>query len=589
MIKNTFTSLSLAVAFFSASAQQTANEQIRLNQVGFYPDAPKKAVVVNSEATEFFVVSKDLKDTVYRGKLENGGKWELSEEQVKRADFSKVSKPGTYVLVVQGLGNSYPFDIAPQIHYAPGRASVRGFYYQRVSTDLPEKYAGKWARKAGHPDTAVIVHNSAAGPKRKAGDKISSPLGWYDAGDYNKYIVNSGITTATLLSLYEDYPAYFDTLSLNIPESGNQVPDLLDETLWNLRWMLTMQDPDDGGVYHKLTNATFNGFLMPKMTRGPRYVVKKGTAASLDFAAVMAQGARIFKKFPKALPGLADTCLAAAKAAYVWAKKNPDVPYVQSELKDPQVLTGAYDDSDFSDEFQWAALELFVTTGNEQYYKDANLSSTLANAFSVPAWPKVNTLGLYSLARNKEKFKGKKGKANVEVVTEKIVKMAEPYKKNAAKSPYNVPMGLNESDFVWGSNSVAANQGILLLYAYQITKDEAYLYAALANLDYLMGRNATGFSFLTGYGDKTPMHPHHRPSQADRVDAPVPGLLAGGPNPKQEDMPHCKRYKEQHQYPATSYIDEHCSYASNEIAINWNAPYAYLALAIEANMANQKK
>src|SRR5690606_16621024 len=156
----------------------------------------------------------------------------------------------------------------------------------------------------GHPDSQVLVHASAASDKRPEGTVISSARGWYDAGDYNKYIVNSGITMGTLLSGYEDFPEYWNSISLNIPESKNQVPDLLDEVLWNLRWMLTMQDPHDGGVYHKLTNSKFDSMVMPHEATNIRYVVQKSTGATLDFAAVMAQSARVYKKFEAQFPGL---------------------------------------------------------------------------------------------------------------------------------------------------------------------------------------------------------------------------------------------------------------------------------------------
>jgi len=139
-------------------------------------------------------------------------------------------------------------------------------------------------------------------------------------------------------------------------------------------------------------------------------------------------------------------------------------------------------------------------------------------------------------------------------------------------------MGDSVKDFNWGSNSNAANQGIALINAYFITKDKKYINGALSNLDYILGRNATGYSFLTGIGSHSTMHPHHRPSVADGIEEPVPGLLAGGPNPGRQDK--CSGY--QHFEPETTYLDDACSYASNEIAINWNAPLVYLANAIEA-------
>jgi endoglucanase len=242
------------------------------------------------------------------------------------ADFSSLRRPGRFAVLVPGLGQSYPFQIESGVHRSLTIGSLKGFYYQRASMPLDAAYAGRWARPAGHPDTAVLIHPSAATSLRPAGTRIPCPGGWYDAGDYNKYIVNSGITMATLLSAYEDFPSYFDSLDTHIPESGNLIADILDEILYNLRWMMSMQDPDDGGVYNKCTNAAFDGMVMPGITKLPRYVVAKGTAAALDFAAVMAQAARVFSKFKKQLPRLTDSCLRASVRAWQWAKRNPSLP-----------------------------------------------------------------------------------------------------------------------------------------------------------------------------------------------------------------------------------------------------------------------
>lgn len=106
---------------------------------------------------------------------------------------------------------------------------------------------------AGHPDNHVLIHPSAASPDRPAGTIVSSSKGWYDAGDYNKYIVNSGYSIGLMQSIYQLFLDYFSRQKINIPESNNHTPDLLDEMQFNLDWMLTMQDPEDGGVYHKLT------------------------------------------------------------------------------------------------------------------------------------------------------------------------------------------------------------------------------------------------------------------------------------------------------------------------------------------------
>lgn len=563
-----------------AQAQSPA-DHIRLNQVGFYPQAEKLAVVVGEKAGHTFSVkTPNGKKTVFTGKLTAGQPAEFSRRPTRVADFSTFKKTGTYVVEIPGLGQSYPFQIKKEVHQAAAVAALKGFYYQRVSTALPEQYAGKWHRPAGHPDNQVLIHPAAATTQRPAGTVIAAPRGWYDAGDYNKYIVNSGITMGTLLAAYEDFPDYFKTQHLNIPESKNAVPDILDEVLWNLRWMLTMQDPTDGGVYHKLTNATFDGMVMPDKAVKPRYVVPKGTAATLDFAAVMAQAGRVYQNFNQEFPGLADSCRNAAVRAWQWAEKNPNIAYNQDAMNqqfDPDVTTGAYGDRTFDDERTWAACELYVTTRQDQYYTAAQINVT--EKLILPSWAQVKILGYYTLARFGKNLTPIAQK-DLPGIKKQIIQFTDDLVAGVAARAYRTVMGKSEKDYNWGSSSGAANQGIALVQAYQLTDDKKYLRAALANLDYLLGRNAVGYSFLTGFGTKATMHPHHRPSIADGIAEPVPGLLSGGTNARANEQDKCPGY------PATSpdemYLDHDCSYASNEIAINWNAPFVYLASALEA-------
>jgi endoglucanase len=559
------------------SAQEAASK-IRLNQIGFYPEAPKIAVITDDNANEFIIKSVTSGEVVFKSKLSAPHKSEFSPKITRVADFSKVTKPGLYELNLPGQGDSYAIEIKASVFNNLTKALIKGFYFQRMSIALKPEFAGKWSRAAGHPDNQVIVHPAAASANRPSGTIISCPKGWYDAGDYNKYIVNSGITMGTLLSLYEDFPAYFDTLRINLPETGNGAPDLLNEIVWNLRWMLTMQDPSDGGVYNKVTNAGFDGFIMPSEAVTPRYVVPKGTAATLDFAAVMAQAGRIFNKFQKVFPGLSDSCMTTAEKAWEWAVKNPKVAYDQNlmnkEFK-PVINTGGYGDTDFSDEFIWAASELYVSTGKENYYKAYPMFPD--SLMPLPSWDNVRLLGYYTLARFEGKLKDQ-AKKDFPFLKSRILRTAENLTLGITNRAYMTVMGKSAADFIWGSNSVATNQGILLIQAYKLSKSRKFLDYALTNLDYVLGRNATGYSFVTGYGHKTPMFPHHRLSEADGITDPVPGLIVGGPNPGQQDG--CKTYPSK--IPDESYTDSVCSYASNEIAINWNAPAAYLAGALEA-------
>jgi endoglucanase len=580
MVKKAFTLFSLIFSLLSINgyAQHLTDSselKIHLNQVGFYPNAPKIAIISGNKWGKFFLQTVN-KQTVFTGVLKRSLQPDFAGNYTWIADFSAYHKPGKYVLYVQGVGNSYPFTIARSVHHKVAEASIKAYYFMRASIPLQEKYAGKWQRAEGHPDDKVLVHASAVSAQRPEGTIISAPRGWYDAGDYNKYIVNSGISTYTLLSLYEDFPDYMKTVKLNIPESGNQLPHLLNETLWNLRWMLTMQDPNDGGVYHKLTNAAFDAMIMPDKATALRYVVQKTTAATLDFAAVMAQASRVFKQFPKQLPGLSDSCLNAAKKAWKWASRNPGIIYNKDLIKkySPAITTGDYGDKDVSDEFIWAASELFVTTNNSMYIKAINI--TPDDKMPLPSWNQVRLLGYYSILRNRASLAGS-GFKYIPALKKHFLAFADDMIKDADKTSFKVVMYKNRANFVWGSNSIAANEGMALIQAYQLSHNQKYLKYALVNLDYILGRNSTGYSYVTGYGSKTPMHPHHRPSVADGIVDPVPGLLVGGPNPGMQD-----HIRVPSTVPDEAYIDDDRAYAVNEIAINWNAPLAYLANALEA-------
>ncbi|MEO8860138.1 MAG: glycoside hydrolase family 9 protein [Ginsengibacter sp.] len=560
------------------SFAQTLSIKIKINQLGFYPNASKIAVLTGTDAaTDFYITSTNLRDTFFTGKLSAEKQSAYSSTKTRIADFSALNTDGSFVVYIPGIGHSYIFEINDSVNSDAAKATLKGFYYQRASMPLEEKYAGKWHRGIGHPDNVVYIHPSAATSQRPAGTVISTPGGWYDAGDYNKYIVNSGITMGTLLSAYEDFPDYFKQLKTNIPESESGVPDILNEAIYNLRWMITMQDPNDGGVYNKCTNAVFDPFVMAGVTKAPRYVVQKGTCATLDFAAVTAQASRILKKYENQLPGLSDSCLNASQKAWQWALRNPDLAYNQQAMNEkykPAIVTGGYGDKNFNDEWFWAASELYITTKNKRFYD--TLNNHMDDRVSLPSWSNVGMLGYYSLLRLSKELPSFPAK-QIAQMKDKILSIADTYKAKSYTNAFGTVMGQTVRDFSWGGNSTAANEGILLIKAYQLSGDKKYIDFALSNLDYLLGRNATGYCFITGIGSKPPMFPHHRQSTADGITDPVPGLMVGGPNPGMQD-----RCTYEFTEPETAYSDAVCSYASNEIAINWNAPVVYLANAIEA-------
>ncbi|MDR2962792.1 MAG: glycoside hydrolase family 9 protein [Bacteroidales bacterium] len=565
---------SISTIFSLCIAISVQAQHIRINQVGYFPRAQKIAIVEGAKNQSQFEICAN-KNVVYRGELSQQQAWDLSGETLQIADFSDFTQCGSYTIRVKGVEQSYPFTIAETVFYNVDNALAKAFYLNRAGIEIVPEYAGKYTRKAGHPDTAVIILPSAAGPQRKAGEVISTPKGWYDAGDYNKYVVNSGISTATLLLAYENYSAYFDTLTWNIPESANEQADLLDEIVWNLDWVLSMQDPADGGVYNKCTEAAFSGVVMPhEASNSPRYVVAKGTSAALNFAALTAFAARIFKEKN---PEYAAQCLSAAQKAWQWAVQNPHVEYYNAKADGdfPNIRTGWYSDKDFSDEFLWAASELFIATHDTIYVPYINLN----REFTIPWWQSVEAMALFSLYNHRAEIAQAIDTARVK---EQLLFTANNLLVLQEQNPYRTPI----TDFPWGSNGVMANKGLWLLYGYGITHNVAYFNAALSCFDYLLGRNATGYSFVAGYGSKYSKNLHHRPSGADGIAGSIPGFVAGGPNGNSVKRDCGNHYST---YAAKAYYDGWCSFTTNEIAINWQAPAVYVAHALVAEYEKQKK
>jgi endoglucanase len=539
---------------------------ILVNQIGYYPDAQKVALI-RTPAAKFEVIDAVTGKSVFKGNTGAPEYWPLSGDTVRAADFTALKKPGTYSICLgESIICSDRFLIGEKIYTDITKASVKAFYFNRSGYEITAEYGSKWARPAGHPDTAVIVHESAASVARPAGTIISSPGGWYDAGDYNKYIVNSSITNYTLLLFYQLYPDYCRSLNINIPESNNAIADVVDELLFNLRWMLTMQDPADGGVYHKLTDKGFGGFEMPDKAVTPRYVVQKSTQATLDFAAVMAMASRVFANDPdQELKDLSVVCREAAGKAMLWAGKNPDVIYRQPN----DISTGQYGDTLITDDLFWATAEIALT---EDRPGDLSLSQISGIVAVTPTWRENQMLGIISLVLSeREDFKDL-----TKAATDILIPFADKLVVKSETSPYRVSLDF----FNWGSNSDVANQALLKLIALKKTGDKKYIPSIQGDVDWLLGRNPTGYCFVTGFGSLSPMNIHHRPSGADGVPEPVPGFLVGGPNTSV--MNDCGPFVKRSEFPAASYTDSECSYSTNEICINWNAPLFFVMGAMDA-------
>ncbi|MGL1957491.1 MAG: glycoside hydrolase family 9 protein [Colwellia sp.] len=544
-----------------------ATQLIKINQLGFAINSSKVAIVPNLANKVFKVIDVTNNEEVFSGQLSSLSTWSPSGEQVSTADFSALTTEGEYHLEIEGIANSNSFVIASNVLSPVHDAAIKAYYYNRASTELLAEHAGDFVRAAGHLDTNVLVHASAASIQRPEGSVISAPKGWYDAGDFGKYVVNSGISTYTLLTAYEHFSEFYQHRELNIPESGDEIPDLLDEVKWNLDWLQAMQDPNDGGVYHKLTTLNFSGTMMPNQADAQRYVIQKGTAATLNFSAVMAVASRLYKNYDTQFNGLSEQYRQAAISAWQWAKINNNIVYNQPD----DVHTGAYGDSNFTDEFSWAAAELYLLTAEEQYltyFKDNKVNIT------TPSWSDTSALGYLSLVANGKTAQSLLSSDDYERFSQKIKNHANKLVQQYQQSAYGVAMTNN--DFVWGSNGHAMNKAMVLLQAYRITPNSEYKAAALGLVDYVLGRNPTNYSFVTGFGSHPVMNIHHRQSESDQVVAPVPGFLSGGPhNGKQDGCIYPSNLQ------AKSFLDDYCSYSTNEVTINWNAPLVYVLAGLQ--------
>jgi len=296
--------------------------------------------------------------------------------------------------------------------------------------------------------------------------------------------------------------------------------------------------------------------------------VMKTTAATLDFAATMALAARIYAPYDAAFCAEATE---AAKMAYAWAIEHPEVYYDQPKMNEefkPEITTGAYDDFDVTDEFYWAATELYLLTGEEAYRQMA--MDKRPSTYTPAVWGNVAELAYLELVMH--------GYADADA----LLKHLEPYIDDVETSVFRSPYGNRESDFFWGCNSEGCCwRGVECLYAYRLTGDMKYRTNAERCLNYILGQNATGYCYVTGFGTKPTSHPHHRLSYS-HPKGTLPGFLAGGPNPARQDA-ETDGVKYPKDVPADeSYLDYQPSYASNEVTINWNVTLFALTAGIDA-------
>ncbi len=559
--------------------------KLRVNQLGYLPELPKIATLATTDAKPLAWQLLDATGKLRaHGQTRPFGDDRSSGERVHQIDFSSATAPGNNLKLRVGADESVPFAIGRDIYRRLKYDALAFFYLQRSGVPIAMPYAGSraYGRAAGHPGDKRV----GCPPDAPCAYQLDVSGGWYDAGDHGKYVVNGGLTVWLLQNQYEllsrlgSTVAGFGDGKMRIPESKNGRPDLLDEARFGLDVFLRMQVPAGqplaGMVHQKIHGEKWSPIpTLPDRDPIRRFLRPVSTAATLNLAAVAAQAARLWKPLD---PGFAARCLAAAEAAFAAAARHP-----LARADRPGEGGGAYGDGDVEDERFWAAAELYVTTAKPEY-KDALTRSRFyapasgAVAASAIGWDHVAPLGKVSLLVAPNGL----GDAALGDQRRQMLAGADRLLGLIATRGYRVPMA-SDRIYIWGSNGDVLNGGVVLGVAYALSHDPKYAGGVVDVMDYILGRNPLGFSYVAGYGTYAMRNPHHRVwahmKDASLPEAP-PGAVAGGPNSALQD-PYIRKLGMGGCPPETCYVDNTDSYSTNEVAINWNAALAWDAALLD--------
>ena len=528
------------LSFVWCGSAVAADDDIRLNSVGYVPERAKVATVVTANAASFSVIRAGDGSAAYQATLSPQRFDADTGQDVYLADFTELDETGTFVLSVDGVGQSPSFRIGDDAYDAVLQTAMLGFYAWRSGVDVSLVHDGEtFAHQAGHLDDALLDFLGSPGVIQ------DGTGGWYDAGDYGRYIVNASITVGMLLRAWEDFQPQLGAVVLGIPEAGGALPDFLDEVRFELEWMLKMQLAD-GRVCHKLTPIDFADFVLPADDVLPRYFSPWGSAATAGFVATMAQAARVYEPYDAAF---AAQCLAAAELSYAYLTTNgADVRADLSDFDNAQYQTGDEDDR------VWAAAEMWETSGDPAALQDfearaGDLDPRVSEDWD---WGNLRNLGVLTYLASTRSGR------SASLVAELEGDVLDAANSLADRSIDQGGYGRAIQEYYWGANGSVARACMLLQAATRLSMSERYLDACVHQIAHVLGRNYYNRSWVTGVGLNPPMHPHDRRSSADGITPPYPGYLVGGGWPG-----------------ATDWEDVEDSYETNEIANNWSGAFVY--------------
>jgi endoglucanase len=510
---------------------------VHVNTVGFLPDSPKQAVVLQP-ATTFSLVGADQAPALYgyaTGPVHDND----TGLDLWTIDFSSFTAPGQYYLDVPGVGRSVSFRIDANVYTDVTQALMLGMVGQRCGVAVQLEYDGKtFSHEACHDHDAVPWEDATSGTVKDVTG------GWHDAGDYGKYTNNAAFSLGMLFRAWELYGDKLALLPLAVPEHGGPLPDFLAESKVQVDQLLKMQR-EDGSVYQQVSEVSFEGFVPPSADTATRYIFGYGTVQAADLVAVAAAAARLYAPYD---PAYAAVCLAAAQRSWAYLQVNAFVAANLSGTKHP-----GYWRRDDGPERLWAAAELWETTGATDVLATVEGKLATTQVSANWDWTNVGNLGVFTYVLSRREGRDP---TLLALVNDKVVQSAQTILSQIASSGF----GRGIPNYVWGSNGTIARTTLNLMVADRLAPDARLSGGVVAALDHLLGRNVYGRSFVTGLGHFAPIHPHHRPSAST---GPWPGLLVGGPNGN-----------------ATAWTDDQGAYEQNEIAINWNTAMIFGAASL---------
>lgn len=554
---------------------------IKVNQVGYTENAEKYALVSGFDGvlqavpgTAFQLRKASDASIVYEGALALVTDFDpiISGERVFNADFTSFDTPGAYYITVsaEGIDPSPEFQIGNDIYQSLIVDSARYYYYQRANIALAPEYAGMYSRPEWHTENYNLTFRS---DPHNLSNTMDVSGGWYDAGDFGIYIPTTAVAVSNMLWAYEQFPGQFSDNQFNIPESGNGIPDLLDELKYALDWVLKMQDPVSKGFYarvasdHDLGSSKYEARYIDDVS--PAGINVKPTTATADAAAILARASLTFRAFD---PAYADLLLDTAKSAWGYLEANSGF------IAPP--LGPYYDPEDAADRL-WAAAALYKATGEAKYntYFINNYQQFAIN-FDVPrnqdyVGEPVITAFLEYISSD-----------NVDPGVRSWFSAKFPIYLNAQIDRSNTRPWrntLDDTDYYWGSNVNALGTSMMMVVGSKLLGlyDETVKQVVRANLNYVLGINPLRFSYVSGYGTDSLQDPVSGIYSDDGLPGVPNGILVGGPN--SYDGKYISRFY------AKAYTDQDTAWATNEQCINYNAPLLFSAafMAAEAGSGSE--